>query len=302
MGKTKKPLLSLDAHGTLGDIITYQKRGRGSIVRKKPIPADPKSLAQLSWRHMYQKAVALWHALSGAEKQEWETLARPKHMTGFAWFMSQCLRPNPGIYLPLQGGTMSGAIDMASNRVLHLPEPVDGQEPLRLTDSPVVHGAAKHTDITRELFIPAFEGFCLYGSESADYSPYSSLKGSANLDEPQVIFTTKVPDDFVSFTSLKAVWVSPAAAGGMVWEFWAAYASAGQHYHQHVDIEEANITDTAGANIINAHEPLNPLNLPDLALGDYLGISFNRYGSMVEDTLDDAVYLLGLLFTYVANQ
>jgi len=77
---------------------------------------------------MYQKAIALWHALSAAEKQEWESLARPKHMSGYAFFLSQALKPNPGLYLPLQGGTMAGNIDMAKNRLLELPLPTDNQE------------------------------------------------------------------------------------------------------------------------------------------------------------------------------
>lgn len=128
MPKLKAPLLSLGASGSLARLITFVRRLKTDIVERKPIPTDAKSPAQLSWRHMYQKAVALWHALSAEEKQEWETKARPKHMTGFAWFMSQCLRPNPGIYLPLQGGTMSGDIDMAKNRLLKLPLPTDGQE------------------------------------------------------------------------------------------------------------------------------------------------------------------------------
>ncbi|GAI14555.1 unnamed protein product, partial [marine sediment metagenome] len=50
------------------------------------------------------------------------------HMTGYAWFISQCLRPNPGIYLPLQGGTMQGNIDMAKHRLLKLPLPTVNQE------------------------------------------------------------------------------------------------------------------------------------------------------------------------------
>jgi len=132
MVKLKNPLLSFDARNTLSKAITFVKRRGQNIAEKKPEVKDVKSLAQLSWRHMYLKAVALWHALSAAEKQEWESLARPKHMTGFAWFMSQCLRPNPGIYLPLQGGTMSGDIDMAKNRLLKLPLPTDSQEPLTL--------------------------------------------------------------------------------------------------------------------------------------------------------------------------
>jgi len=77
---------------------------------------------------MFTKCVDLWHTLSDAEKQTWESAARPHHMTGYAWYISQCLRPNPGIYLPLQGGTMSGDIDMAKNRILKLPAPADAQE------------------------------------------------------------------------------------------------------------------------------------------------------------------------------
>ncbi|GAH64654.1 unnamed protein product, partial [marine sediment metagenome] len=77
---------------------------------------------------MFNKAVSLWHALSAAEQAEWESAARPKHMTGYAWFISQALRPNPGIYLPLQGGTMQGDIDMAKHRILKLPLPTASQE------------------------------------------------------------------------------------------------------------------------------------------------------------------------------
>ncbi|MBA7648416.1 hypothetical protein ES703_56202 [subsurface metagenome] len=77
---------------------------------------------------MYQKAVALWHGLSAAEKGEWESQARPKHMTGFAWFMSQALKPNPGLYLPLQGGTMQGIIEMDGWPVRNMLDPVNPQD------------------------------------------------------------------------------------------------------------------------------------------------------------------------------
>ena len=129
--KIKAPLMSLGASGLVG-AVSYLTRQKTKIAEKTPVVPDAKTLAQLSWRHMYQKAVALWHALSASEKQEWESLARPKHMTGFAWFMSQCLRPNPGIYLPLQGGTMQGEIDMAKYRIRRLPVPEGAQDPLRV--------------------------------------------------------------------------------------------------------------------------------------------------------------------------
>jgi len=72
---------------------------------------------------MYQLAITLWHALPAAEKKAWESVATPHHMTGYAYFLSQALRPNPGIYLPLAGGTMTGAIDMALHKVTTLATP-----------------------------------------------------------------------------------------------------------------------------------------------------------------------------------
>lgn len=132
MAKLKNPLASLAASGGLAKTLTFLRRRGQNIVEKTPVPDDPQTLAQLSWRHMYTKAVALWHALSPEEKQDWESQARSRHMTGFAWFISQALKPNPGLYLPLQGGTMQGDIDMASHRILDLIDPTLDQEPVTL--------------------------------------------------------------------------------------------------------------------------------------------------------------------------
>jgi len=139
MPKLKAPLLSFGAVGRLAKHFSLTRRRKQNILEKKPIPTDAKSSTQLFYRHMFSKCIDLWHLLSDAEKQEWESAARPKHMTGYAWYISQCLRPNPGIYLPLQGGTMSGNIDMDKNRILKLPEPVDGQEAARLVDLPAAY-------------------------------------------------------------------------------------------------------------------------------------------------------------------
>lgn len=124
MAKLTNPLMSLKAIGALGKDFTIRQRGKHSILEKKPHPTDARSLAQLSWRTMYQKATALWHALSDAEKQSWESTARPFHMTGYAYFMSKALKPNPGIYLPLAGGTMQGTINMDGNAILGLSAPL----------------------------------------------------------------------------------------------------------------------------------------------------------------------------------
>lgn len=128
MTKLKAPFIGLSPSGTIAKAITFLKRSKHYIAEKKPELKDRHTPAQLSWRHMFQKSTDLWKALSAAEKEEWESLARPRHMTGYAWFVSQALRPNPGIYLPLQGGTMQGNIDMAKHRLLKLPLPTLDQE------------------------------------------------------------------------------------------------------------------------------------------------------------------------------
>lgn len=132
MPKLKVPLLSFDARGNLAKLFAFTKRRGQHIIEALPTPTDAKSPNQLFYRHMFGKCADLWHTLSEAEKQAWESLARPRHMTGYAFWISSCLRPNPGIYLPLQGGTMSGDIDMDKNRLLKLPLPSDSQEPLTL--------------------------------------------------------------------------------------------------------------------------------------------------------------------------
>lgn len=158
MSKLKNPLFSLGSQGSLGKAISFVRRGGRSIVEKKPEVPDAKSPAQLIWRHMYQKAVALWHALSEAERQEWESLARPKHMTGFAWFVSQALKPNPGLYLPLQGGKMQGDIDMEGHWITHLFDPIADDDPAtkkyhddNLPPGPYTQGCRVYHDVHQSI-------------------------------------------------------------------------------------------------------------------------------------------------------
>lgn len=114
MAKSKNFLFGFDARGTIAKVLTFRRGKQQTIAEKTPIPKDAKTSSQLSWRTMYQQCTGLWHLLTAAEKANWESLARSHHMTGYAYYMSQCLRPNPGIYLPLAGGTMSGDIAMAA--------------------------------------------------------------------------------------------------------------------------------------------------------------------------------------------
>jgi len=142
MAKLNNPLVSLSAWGRIARDYAVRRHGGGHVLELRTPPKDAKTSAQLAWRTMYQLAVSLWAGLSGTEKEAWETNARPYHMTGFNYFMSQALKPNPGIYLPLAGGAMSGAIDMATNKIENLPAPTANEEPTRKADL-ATHAALK---------------------------------------------------------------------------------------------------------------------------------------------------------------
>ncbi len=123
MAKPKSPLFSFGATGRLGKALTVARRLAGPVWLPRGRPTDPRTDAQLSWRTMWQLASELWHQLSPEETAEWERAGTIRGMTGFAWYMSQALRPNPGIYLPLAGGDMTGRIDMQGSCLHGLPAP-----------------------------------------------------------------------------------------------------------------------------------------------------------------------------------
>ena len=92
MTKLKSPFASFKSSGTVGNTITTQTRYGKTFARTKPIPTDPKSLAQAYQRWNYQDYANLWHTLSTAQKQQYESNARPYHMTGFAYWMRLSLK------------------------------------------------------------------------------------------------------------------------------------------------------------------------------------------------------------------
>lgn len=97
MTKLKAPLISLSASGSIGDVISFDRRGRQNRVRTKPVPTDARSLAQMYQRWDYQDAAALWHFLSAADKQAWETSARRLRITGFNYWMRTRLNTLPNL-------------------------------------------------------------------------------------------------------------------------------------------------------------------------------------------------------------
>lgn len=116
MAKTKTGLLSLGAHGSVANALTYQKRGKQTVARGKPHPSDPKTLPQIYQRWLYQDYVAWWQTLSADTKKLWETLARPHRMSGFAYWMSVKLTDLPDIMGMWHLDEKSGSIAHDSSR------------------------------------------------------------------------------------------------------------------------------------------------------------------------------------------
>ncbi|MBA7592072.1 hypothetical protein ES708_34246 [subsurface metagenome] len=93
MAKSKTPLLSLGARGSIGDTLTFQKRGRLTIARQKPIPTDPKTDLQLAHRQVYREAVAAWNALTPEEQEAYRSVC--PGLTPYQCYMKTALAVPP---------------------------------------------------------------------------------------------------------------------------------------------------------------------------------------------------------------
>jgi len=67
------------------------------MVRAKPSPQDPRTLAQAYQRWDYQDYAAWWQTLTPVQKQQWETDARRQKITGFNYWMRSKLNTLPDL-------------------------------------------------------------------------------------------------------------------------------------------------------------------------------------------------------------
>ena len=91
MAKTKGPLFSLEARGTVGGLLTYQKVFGINRVGIKNIPTDGGTPAQLANRLVYGQAVTAWRDMSEEEQQSYDDSVKnlELHMTGFNFFLQE---------------------------------------------------------------------------------------------------------------------------------------------------------------------------------------------------------------------
>lgn len=91
MAKTKGPLHSLDASGTIADQITFSKWLGIKKAGKKNIPTNPRTSFQQDGRYMMSGAVQTWQNMSQGDKNIWNDDAALKklQMSGYNYYLSQ---------------------------------------------------------------------------------------------------------------------------------------------------------------------------------------------------------------------
>jgi len=96
MAKTEGPLLSVRAHGSIGNILTFQGRKHFQHSHKKALPTNPRTPAQIADRLLFANAVAGWQALTTEQKQVYNNMsAQYGNIPGF------------NIYIKLNKGVVS---------------------------------------------------------------------------------------------------------------------------------------------------------------------------------------------------
>lgn len=89
MARTKGPLFSLNASGSLAKTLVYSEWKNRSYVREHVIPANPSSTTQVNVRTAWDMLVADWQAEAGAQQDKWTEYAKQFDMSGFNKFMGK---------------------------------------------------------------------------------------------------------------------------------------------------------------------------------------------------------------------
>ncbi len=92
MARTKGPLFSLDASGSLDKTIVYSQWKGRSYVRRHAIPFNPKTPAQVNVRAAMTLLVAQWKTEIPAYQEEWNTYGKTLNISGFNAYVSRGMK------------------------------------------------------------------------------------------------------------------------------------------------------------------------------------------------------------------
>jgi len=94
MVKLKGPIMSLEAHGSIGKILTFSERGSGSQTRKYTKPIKAPSAKQRAQRRLTEFLVAQWQNMTEIQKDVYEDAAKAtgKQIAGYHYFLREAQR------------------------------------------------------------------------------------------------------------------------------------------------------------------------------------------------------------------
>ncbi len=115
MVRLKNPLLSFDAHGTVGDSVTFQSSTRRKFARQKPRLPYSLTLPQQYQRWLYEDYAHLWLAQSAATRQEYREAGSRFHLTGYQYWMKYNLAKLPDIDAWYKLDSISGGLALDSS-------------------------------------------------------------------------------------------------------------------------------------------------------------------------------------------
>ena len=82
-------MFSIEARGTLGNVLSYQRGFGKHRVTRKPDHRDAQSEAQLTQRAKFSVAVAYWHSRNSQEQAAYNAIADPMQMTGYQYVLKE---------------------------------------------------------------------------------------------------------------------------------------------------------------------------------------------------------------------
>jgi hypothetical protein len=92
MVKTTGPMFSVEASGSLGKAITFQKVGRVKTAKQYKVPIDRKTTAQITVRQWVTRTVQRWHDLIDSQQSLWDQYTNPTGNIGYYAFIEQYLK------------------------------------------------------------------------------------------------------------------------------------------------------------------------------------------------------------------
>lgn len=113
MARGTGPLFSLEATGSIGDALTYGKRGKANVIKRKAKPANPRTMSQIHSRTAIAAGNAVWRTLTDEQKELWKTEGEARQITGFNAQTShqrQQLLANLGIQPVPNAGSAPGSV------------------------------------------------------------------------------------------------------------------------------------------------------------------------------------------------